>query len=540
MRYIACALSLTLAAPLALTAADPPKLAVIVVVDQMRADYVDRFARDWSYGLKRMLTSGARFTHAAYPYLNTVTCAGHATIATGSYPNRHGIIHNAWYDRGRRDITLCTQDDSVKGVAYGTGAGGSHSATALRIPTFAEEMHRQKGARVVSLALKARSAIMLAGHGGDAVTWLSDSLKGWETSTAFAKAPIPNVQAFVAHNPITADYGRTWERLMPPGRYPGPDLGLREAPPPGWTATFPHVLRGDVNEQLPEPPFAYYQEWEQSPFADEYIGRMAAALVESFQLGRHDATDVLTVSFSSPDLVGHGFGPRSQEVQDMYAHLDRTIGLLLDRLDAVVGAGNYVVALSADHGVTEIPEQLRAKGRDGGRIDLKDLEGAVDKAAQGVLGPGKYVARAYFNDLYFEPGVFQRLVNTQGALPAVIKAAASEPGIARVFSATELTSATNATDPLLRAAALSFVPERSGDLVLAPKDGWMASASGTTHGSANPDDQRVPILLFGKGIKRGTYNTPASPADIAPTLSELCGIVLSQAQGRPLHAALAE
>jgi predicted AlkP superfamily pyrophosphatase or phosphodiesterase len=547
MRITWCAALLVLSTLVVSTAADPPRLAVILVVDQMRADYVDRFQNDWSGGLKRMVTRGAWFNRAAYPYLSTVTCAGHATIGTGAFPARHGIIHNGWYDRNTRALVTCTQDGSVTGVPYGAATGGDDSAAALGIPTFPEEMRRQKHARVVSLSLKARSAIMLAGHSGDAVTWLSNSLNGWETSTAFSVAPLPGVQAFIASNPITADYGRTWERMLPPARYPEVDEGLREAPAPGWTPSFPHVLRGDTNERQAQPPHAFFQEWEDSPFADAYLGRMAASLVESMQLGQRDVTDVLAVSFSSPDLVGHTFGPRSQEVHDMYLHLDRTIGLLLDRLDALVGAGQYVVALSADHGVTDIPEQLRARGQDAGRIDMTALEAAVEKAAQGALGPGNYVARAYYNDVYFEPGVFQRLKDTTGALAAVMKAAAMQPGIGRVFDATELAAASTSAstsaatkDPLLRAAALSYFADRSGDLMLAPKPGWMVSGSGTTHGGANPDDQRVPILFFGKGIKPGRYSGPASPADIAPTLADLCGIVLSRAQGKVLRVALAE
>lgn len=533
LKWCACAVLAALSV-ISATAAEPPKLAVLIVVDQMRADYVDRFQGDWTAGLKRLVTKGAWFTRAAYPYLDTVTCAGHATIGTGAYPITHGIFQNAWIDRESDSLITCTQDASVKGVPYGKPVPASESAHELMIPTYAEEMKRQKGSHVVSLALKARSAIMLAGHSADAVTWLSDNLDGWTTSTAFANAPVPEIGAYVAANPIEADFGHTWDKLLPPNRYSDPDEGLGEAPPPGWTATFPHVLNGKAGDTGPAQ--AYYLQWERSPFADAYVGKMAAGLVDAMHLGQHDGTDVLAISFSSPDLVGHQFGPRSQEIRDMYAHLDVTIGTLLDRLDALVGANKYVVALSSDHGVTPIPEQLRAEGRDGGRIDSQALFRAIESAAQ-KAGPGRYVSHLTSNDVYFAPGMFQKLTSNKSAIEAVIKAVDSQPGIASIYRSDEISGLIKGKDPTVRAASLSYVAGRSGDLIIAPKAGWMIGTTGTTHGSANPDDQRVPILLYGSGIKPGKYDDVASPADIAPTLADITGITLSHAQGTILRSA---
>jgi predicted AlkP superfamily pyrophosphatase or phosphodiesterase len=515
-------------------AAAPPKLAVLIVVDQMRADYVDRFRNDWTAGLKRLVTRGAWFHRAAYPYFDTFTCPGHATIGTGAFPNRHGIFQNTWFDRGlNRDIT-CTEDATAQAVPYDTPVAGGDSAAKLLIPTFADEMRRQRSARVVSLALKARSAIMMVGHGGDAVTWLADSLEGWTTSTAYSQAPVSAVSAFLASNPITADYGRTWIPVLPPDRHEGPDAGLGERPPLGWTHSFPHVLTGDPNEA--KPTRAFFVQWETSPYADAYIGRMAAALVESMALGSK-GTDVLAISFSSPDLVGHAFGPRSWEVREMYANLDRTLGSLFDRLDQLVGTDQYVVGLSADHGVAEIPEQLVAKGRDGGRVDIRAAVQTMEAAAQAALGPGRYLLRVVGNDVYLAAGMFDRLLKEPGALERVVKAGESVPGIARVLRADQVAAAP-ANDRLLKAAALSYTPNRRGDLIFALKAGWMSGNIGTTHGSANPDDQRVPVILYGAGVKPGRYGDAATPADIAPTLAAICEITLPQAQGTVLKAAL--
>jgi predicted AlkP superfamily pyrophosphatase or phosphodiesterase len=515
-------------------AAAKPKLAVLIVVDQMRADYVDRFKADWTGGFNRLVTRGAWFRRAAYPYLSTVTCAGHATISTGTFPHLHGVLQNAWWDRDARKLMTCTEDPDVKNIGYTTAVTGGDSPHRLQGSSFADEMRRQLSAHVVSLSVKDRSAIMLAGHGGDAVTWLSTTLDGWVTSSAFTAAPVPAIKAFVDANPIDADYGKTWTRLLPDSRYRSPDDAAGEAPPAGWTKVFPHVLKGAG--QAPDADF--HAQWERSPYADAYLGRFAAALTDTLQLGKHDGTDVLAVSFSSPDLVGHAFGPDSQEEQDMLAQLDRTLGTLFDRLDALVGPEAYVVALTADHGVTPIPEQLVRAGKDGGRIDGAAILDSIEQRARAALGAGTYVSRLVTNDLYFEPGMYDRLKASPSALKAVIETIAAAPGIERVFRSEELATGAASKDRLIRAAALSYFPGRGGDLVIAPKAGWMAGTTGTTHGSANADDQRVPILLMGAAIKPGEYKEPATPADVAPTLAAICGISMPKAEGHALGIAL--
>ena len=495
----------------------------------MRADYVDRFNGEWTGGLKRMVTQGAWFQRAAYPYLTTVTCAGHATISTGSFPHTHGVFQNAWWDREARKQMTCTEDPGAKDVGYGVTVTGGDSAYRLQVPTFGDQMRTSRQAHVVSLSLKDRSAIMLGGHGGDAITWLTNTLDGWETSVGYSEGGVPAVKAFIEANPMAADFGKTWERALPASSYSGPDDGLGEAPPQGWTTSFPHALKGTADKA----DSTYYAQWERSPFADSYLGRFAAALVQSLQLGKHDGTDVLGVSFSSPDLVGHSFGPRSHEVQDMYAQLDKTIGTLFDRLDAIVGKDQWVVGLSADHGVTPIPEQLVAEGKDGGRINGGAIVDAIEQVLKPALGEGRHVTVLNTNDIYFEPGVYNKILKSRQLTTSVVSAIASRPGIQRVFRSEEIRGADQSKDPLLRAAALSYFPGRGGDLIFATKPGWMISASGTTHGSANDDDQRVPLLFYGRGIKPGTYQQAATPADLAPTLAALSGLAM-KAEGHPL------
>jgi predicted AlkP superfamily pyrophosphatase or phosphodiesterase len=516
------------------TAAGRPRLAVLIMVDQMRADYIDRFKGDWSHGLKRLVTQGAWFRHAAYPYLTTVTCAGHASVGTGAFPRTHGIVQNAWWDRDHQRMITCTEDANAHNIGYGVRATGGDSASHLTMPTFADVLRSQRRAHVVTLSLKPRSAIMPAGHGGDAVTWLDEAGDGWATSSAFAEAPVPAVKTFIDANPIDADFGRTWTRSLPAARYEGPDDAEGEAPPKGWTRTFPHELKGSTG--VPDSDFR--AQWQRSPFADAYLGRFAAALVESLALGKHGTTDMLSVSFSSPDIVGHAFGPRSQEVQDMYMHLDETIGVLLDKLDALVGKDQYVVALTADHGVTPLAEQLKKAGEDAGRLDPTAVRDVAQRAAQAALGTGTYVARENSNDIYFAPEMYAKLEAKPGALQGVIDALQAMPGVAKVYRSEDVRGAVHSADRLARAAAFSYFPGRSGDLILIPKPGWEFSATGAMHGTATDDDQHVPILLMGYGVKPGEYEQAVTPADVAPTLAAICGVTLQQTEGRALMPAL--
>jgi predicted AlkP superfamily pyrophosphatase or phosphodiesterase len=507
----------------------PPQLAVIIVVDQMRADYVDRFNGEWTGGLKRMITRGAWFQRAAYPYLTTVTCAGHATISTGSFPHTHGVFQNAWWDRDARRQMTCTEDPHATDVGYGVTVSGGDSPYRLQVPTFGDQMRARRQAHVVALSLKDRSAIMLGGHGGDAVTWLTSTADGWQTSSAYSTEGVPAVKAFTDANPLAADFGKTWDRILPASSYSGPDDGLGEAPPEGWTRSFPHALTGTADTA----DAAYFTQWERSPFADAYLGRFAAALVQSLQLGKHGGTDVLAVSFSSPDLIGHAFGPDSHEIRDTYARLDKTIGTLFDQLDAIVGKDRWVVGLSADHGVTPIPEQLLDEGKDAGRISSGAIVDAIEQVLKPALGEGRHVMGISTNDIYFETGVYETISKSAALTDAVIAVIAARPGIQRVFRSEEVRDAGHSKDPLLRAAALSYFPGRGGDLIVAAKPGWMISTTGTTHGSATADDQRVPVMFFGHGVKPGRYRQAASPADLAPTLAALSGLAM-KAEGHRL------
>jgi len=287
-------------------------------------------------------------------------------------------------------------------------------------------------------------------------------------------------------------------------------------------------------------PGARYVLWQASPLTDEHLGKLARGALAEMKLGQGPGTDFLAISFSALDVVGHPFGPRSQEVQDVLARLDRVIGELLDALDRSVGAGKYVVALSADHGVAVFPEQLKAEGKDAGRVSMTDVNTKLTAVLNAELGPGNRVANIQFTDIYLGPGVFDRLRAKPGALARALAAVRAVPGVEAVFSADQLRSGDKGGDPLRRAVELSYFPGRSGDIVLAPRENWLTVSVGTTHGTQYEYDQHVPLVLYGAGIAAGKYERPVSPGDLAPTLARLVGVSLPSAEGVALPEVLAE
>lgn len=494
-------------------------LVVVLVVDQMRAQYLVDYGDRFTSGLKRLRDEGAWFRRAAYPYLNTVTCAGHSTIGTGALPYRHGMVLNAWWDREAGRSHPCTSDPSVKNIGYMGKASGGDSPVAMLVPPLGQQLREKTGGRTVALSLKPRSAITLAGEGATAVLWFDDRA-GWATSTAFTDEPIDWIRDFITANPLEAYRGRTWDRLMPASAYSGKDDGLGERTPSGWSTTFPHTLG--------EPERSFLLHFQRSPFADEYLARLAAHAIDTLDLGRGTGTDFISVSFSTLDLVGHQYGPASHEVQDVLLRLDRTIGTLLDHLDARLGRDGYVLALSADHGVAEVPEQSGA-----GRQPASEIVTAIDGALAPFFGPGKYVTQTVYTDIYLTPGTFDRLKASPKASAAVLDALVALPGIARAFRSDEISSPAmrSSEDLVKRAAAFSYYAPRSGDLIVVPKENWIFSAAATTHGTLYVYDQGVPVIFFGAGVKPGVRDEAATPADIAPTLAALAGAPFTRTDG---------
>ncbi len=523
-------------------AASNPKLVVLIIVDQMRGDYIDHFSGQWSHGLARLVRGGAWFRRAAFPYANTVTCVGHAAVSTGTLPATNGIVGNSWLDRAAWKSVACADNPGASTISYGLPVTASHGPDRLLVPALPDEMRAQLPGpvRVVTMSMKPRTAIMFAGRRADSATWFNPAAHAMVTSSAYASAPVPFVSAFTAANPIEAEFTTPWDRALPADRYLFTDDGVGEKPPSYWTKTFPHPMSGLTNET------DAWSAWEGSPKSDAYLGRLAVAAVDALKLGQGRGTDYLGISFSALDHVGHDYGPRSHEAQDVLVRLDRTLGALLDHLDRRVGAGRYVVALTADHGAALIPEQAAVTGADAGRLATVKVTKAAQEALQRAIGAGEYKLRLSGSDLYLEPSVLERVRATPQAAETIVRALRAAPGVGAAFDTATLGASAAAGDRQARAALASYRPERSGDFIVYPRAGWFfvsddgsaQPGDGTSHGLPYTYDQRVPVVLYGAGVKPGEYLRAVTPLDIAPTLGFLVNVTLPRPDGEVLVEAL--
>jgi len=567
--------------------ARPPSLVVLLVVDQFRADYFEMYGKNWTGGLHELATRGAWFTRAAYPYASTKTCAGHATIGTGTLPMTHGMIDNEWFDPIAHQFTTCTEDVTSRSLVYGGKAGTEfHSAKWLRVPTLGDELVRQSGgrSRVAAMSLKARSTITLAGHGGPTTTavWSEDTGGVWATSTAMAKGLSPDVDAYIRAHPVDVGQFMTWNRVAPEPAYQGPDQAPGE---PATGGVFPHLF--DEPIRTSRTTGALVDSWEQTPFTDGFLGGLAAHLLEKQRLGQQTGTDLLAVSFSATDVVGHRYGPKSQEIQDTLIRLDRVIGDLLRALDMRVGRDRYVLGFSSDHGVAILPEQTfpaapgrgrgagtaggaapaaaastaatvadapqddaaaataaagGAAGRGGGggvtgRLNTAMMATAIEALLDKQYGRGNYVEAFFSGYVYFRPGVLERIRKDPALMKAIEASALGIRGVAKVYWSADLMATTPTEDPILIAMRKSYVPGRSGDFTFVPERNWVAG-TGSNHGTPYDYDTRVPVIFYGGGIAPGQYTTMSSPADIVPTIASMVRIKMPKTDGQILTEAI--
>ncbi|HSL55601.1 MAG TPA: alkaline phosphatase family protein [Pyrinomonadaceae bacterium] len=541
-----------------------PRLVLLIVVDQFRYDYLERFGDLFGpNGFKRLMRDGASWTQSNYDHMPTYTAPGHGTMMTGAYPAESGIIGNDWLDRpsGKR-ITSVT-DDSVKllgGIPTDTAASPSR----LMASTVGDELRLATNdrAKVIGISVKDRSAILPAGRHANAAYWFSVASGTMVSSTYYFNQLPAWVTNFNNAKPADKYFGTKWERTLPEAEYvkrAGPDDPKWEDVSKAWTPdtnTFPHTITGG----LTAPGRNFYLSLEYTPFTNDILVSFAQEAIVNEQLGQDDDTDVLTVSFSANDYVGHRFGPYSQEVMDVSVRTDRNVATLLDFVDSKIGLANTLVAFTADHGVSPIPEHAAALGLGGGRLPFATVMGKIQAAISSRYNPqGKtpdpsadYLLRfqegagwrEWFinNNIYFNYDALKRDgVNVEEFSQVVVAAVLTVPGIARCFSRVQLLrGATSVTDPIERRAQHGFYPSRSGDVVMVAEPfKYIAETITATHGSPYSYDTHVPTIIMGAGVEPGRYFEPATPADIAPTLSALLRITApSNSTGRVLVEAL--
>jgi hypothetical protein len=521
----------------------PPRvrLAVVLMFDQLRGDYLSRWNKLFGEkGFRRLCDEAAWFQNCHYPYANTLTGPGHASVHTGCSPRTHGIISNDWFDRRAGEEVYCATSSryqpippkppNPKAKKKDRAAG---SPDRLLVPTLADALLEATGGkgRVVALSFKDRSAILTGGRHPTACYWLDTSTGSFVTSTYYRDRVHPWVARFNASRPADAWFGKSWLRLRSdldyalesgPDDVPGEGRGIEQG------RTFPHPMG--------RPPHSlrrYYESVYNSPFGNEILLALVKEAVVAEGLGKDDVPDLLCISFSCNDPIGHCWGPDSQEVLDVTLHSDLIVRDLLAFLDDKVGPGHYTVVLTADHGICPLPEVSRHRGLDAGRIDPKLLAKRagefLDKkfgkrrekrggCIESTEGEAFYLNRAWMRARKLEPG------RVEQELADWLK---KQDGILTAYTRTQLLQGVPADDAIGEAVLRSFHPERSGDVLPILKPYYLLSPvldPGTTHGTPHTYDTYVPLLVFGPGVRAGVRKERVTPQAVVPILAHSLGI----------------
>lgn len=536
-------------APAAAAAAQTkrPRLVLLIAVDQFRYDYLERFGDLFGAGgLRRLLREGASWTDCNYDHVPTETAPGHATMLTGAWPSETGIIANLWYDRAEGKSVENVRDDSVRLLGGAEGEVAS-SPRNLLASTLGDQLKLVTAgrARVVGVSSKNRAAILPAGRIADAAYWYSTQTGAFVSSTYYFDKLPDWAARFNAAKPADKFFGAKWERLLPAAEYErraGRDDAPWEKGADNRAYVFPYVVDGGLKAPGP----AFYGALDYSPYSNDLVLSFAEAALVNEKLGADEDTDVLTVSFSANDIVGHRYGPYSHEAMDMTLRVDRQIARLLEIVDARVGLSNTVVAFTADHGVAPSPEQAVAMGLPGGRVNPSDILTAVRNRLRARYGkPGDkdttadYVQTFSNYQIYFNRAALERDgLNAEEVERVAGEAALMVPGISRYFTRTQLLAgAVSPADSVARRVLHGYNQKRSGDVVIVQEAFKYISGVGVgaTHGAPYEYDTHVPLVIMGGGLAPGRYLNPSTPADIAPTLARLLGVEPpSNATGRVL------
>lgn len=495
------------------------RLVLLVAVDQFRYDYLTRFRGEFSGGLARLLTSGAVFTNAYLDHYPTVTAIGHSTMLSGATPAVSGIIGNDWYDRalGRNVTSVSDPQTTLVG-----GSGEGSSPRRLLVSTVGDEIKSASRAaegspgrpKVFGLSLKDRSAILPVGHTADGAYWFDTNSGTFVTSTFYRPDLHSWVAAFNAKKPADAFAGKTW--------------------------AFLDAASGAAHAMPPAPGSPLYSAVYGSPYGNELLAALAEAAIETEKLGQRGVTDLLSVSFSSNDAVGHTYGPDSPEVRDITVRTDRLLQAFLGRVDALVGLDHTLVILTADHGVAPVPELQQTRRLPGGRIKGEELFTPIEDALKARFGDGKWILSTAGTSPYLN----HTLIAEKKLDPAEVRrvaaiAAQSAPHVARVYTREQLLSGEVSPDTIGHRIRRSYNLARSGDLEIVLEPYWMRASSGTTHGTPYSYDAHIPLIFMGPGVRAGRYDATVALNDLAPTVATMLSVETpSGSQGRVLNEML--
>ncbi len=512
-----------------------PKLIVQLVVDQLRGDLIHQHQKQFGdNGFNYLLSHGLNFHNAHHPHANTTTCAGHATIATGSYPALHGIVNNDWYDRQSKKLVYCMEDltTNILPTSHTKKANPGRSPRNLNASTLSDELMLANRGKAFGVSLKDRSAIALAGHIGKAF-WFDKANGGFITSDYYYAAYPDWVQQW---NKTYEAKEYDWNLSLPLTEYQNAKNPTFEHDFKEFGKTFPHHITNPPSEQY----FAYLS---RTPRADQLTADFAEQLLKQEQLGRSpDKTDYLGISFSAVDAIGHQFGPNSLEAEDNLLQLDKTIAHLLTAIDKQVGLDNTLIILTADHGVGDSPSFLDAHhmsevqpmnvkiAEQQIRSQLKARYQLPEETLMSITSPYVYLDHQIIN---------ARQLNLTEVSQYVSQILNQQPG---VFKSYTLPISTIEKDWISAKVNKMAYPNRAGDVYIVQP---LYQSNGTkndnrvTHGSPWQYDSYVPLLFVNPAFKAQLIFRPVETTDIAPTLAALLMIKPpSAAVGQPLSEVL--
>lgn len=499
-----------------------PKLVVGIVIDQMRWDYLYRFNQLYgSNGFKRLIGEGFSCDNTLIPYTPTYTAPGHTCIYTGSVPAIHGIVGNSWFDKSSNANVYCTDDSTVSTVGN-TSDAGKMSPENMLATTITDELRLSNNfkSKVIGLALKDRGAILPAGHSANAAYWYDDKGGKWISSTYYMKDVPAWVKDFNAKDMVASYMSKDWNTLLPIAQY---DLSTPDNEPyenaisGETTVTFPHRLSSITTGK--------YSFFRTTPFANTFTFDFAKQAVENEKLGSNTVPDFLTVSISSTDYIGHSFGPNSIEAEDTYLRLDKDIADFLSYLDQKMGKGNYLIFLTADHGVAHVPGFLAEHKIPGGTVSDKEITKEINQAVEAACGIKNVVQSVQNYQVYLNFNEIEKQGKDKATIVnIVIKTLQLKPSVINVFEINKLMQ-TVIPEPQKEMMVNGYNPKRSGDIQFTFKPGYFDGGSkGTTHGLWNPYDAHIPLLFFGWNIKPGKTNRETHMTDIAATVAALLQI----------------
>ncbi|CAN5374469.1 alkaline phosphatase family protein [soil metagenome] len=519
------------------SANEKPRLVIGIVVDQMRYDYLTRFWHRYEEGgFKRLINRGYNFKNAHFNYIPTYTAPGHASVFTGTTPQNHGIIGNNWYNKFEKKDVYNAGDDNVNPVGTSSSAG-KMSPHRMTSTTVADEnrLFTQMRGKTIGIGIKDRGAILPAGHTANAAYWFPGQNEGkWITST-FYMNELPSWVKDFNNSGKAASYLKPWNTLYDIETYTesGPDKNTFEGGFKGQT-TFPY----DLNKLAdPENKFEMVK---LSAYGNDFTTDFAIAAIEGENLGQDEYTDFLTLSYSSPDYIGHNFGVNSKEVQDTYLRLDKDLARFLTYLDGKVGEGNYTIFLTSDHGGVDVPSYTSSLKIPGGYFNNSEFREKLKTYVEEEFDEKDLIEMVSNYQIFFN---YQALRNADIS-PAILENSIAHfvlqyPQVSNVFTRTQLQSGSfnTGTAYLIQNG---FNQKRSGDVIMVLKPAVITySETGSTHGSGFSYDTHAPMIFYGNGIPQGSSLQRAEIIDIAPTISALLGISNpNAATGQPLHIML--